>query len=799
MRKLSSLVVLPAVIVAGLIVLGGRAESAQAADCVAPANPVVCENSLPGSPPEEWESAGSSSIQGFATDFSVDQGETVHFKVDTDASDYRIDIYRLGWYGGDGARHHGTVEPSAALPQMQPACLYEDSTGLTDCGNWSESASWAVPETAPSGIYIARLEREDEASGSNHIVFVVRDDDGNSDVLFQPSDSTWHAYNSLRRQEPLRLPAAGGAGLQGQLQPPVPNSRETMNINFLFSAEYPMIRWLERNGFDVSYFTRPGQRPPRRGAPRARARSLGRTRRVLVGRTAAGVRGRARRRRQPRVLQRERSLLEDALGAIHRRLGHAPQDACHLQGDARGREDRPESRLDGHLARPALQPACRRRSPGERAHRPDLHRQRVRATTRSASRPSTGSCACGGTRRRRSFRPAVPSPSRRARSATSGTRISTTAIGRTGSPTSPRPRVNVNSRITDHGSNYAPGVATHRLTLYKHPSGALVFGAGTVQWSWGLDDEHDHWPGGSPPPPSRDMQQATVNLFADMGVQPATRQADLVAASASTDDEAPSALVVSPAPFGRVQSGSAVTISGTATDTGGGQVANVEVSTDGGSTWHPATGRGNWTYRWTPGPVGQALRSAPERSTTAPTWGRRSPAHGRTSSRAPAHAASGTTRSCPRRRAWTRRSRSSWGSSSCPRRTASSPPSASTRAPATPARTSAASGSADGTKLAEATFTNETATGWQEVAFPGAVAVNAGETYVVSYHAPNGQFAVERDFFAAEFVHAPLRAPSSASSGGNGVFRYGPGGFPSDTYVEVELLRRPRLHLGRVT
>ena len=57
-------------------------------------------------------------------------------------------------------------------------------------------------------------------------------------------------------------------------------------------------------------------------------------------------------------------------------------------------------------------------------------------------------------------------------------------------------------------------VITHKLSLYRHSSGALVFGAGTVQWSWGLDG--NHW-GGSTTTVSPEMQQATVNLFADMG------------------------------------------------------------------------------------------------------------------------------------------------------------------------------------------------------------------------------------------------------------------------------------------
>src|SRR4029077_14534834 len=60
-------------------------------------NSVVVENQLPGNPASEWDisGAGDGSIQGFATDISVNRGETVRFKIDTDASDYRLDIYRI--------------------------------------------------------------------------------------------------------------------------------------------------------------------------------------------------------------------------------------------------------------------------------------------------------------------------------------------------------------------------------------------------------------------------------------------------------------------------------------------------------------------------------------------------------------------------------------------------------------------------------------------------------------------------------------------------------------------------------
>ena len=154
--------------------------------------------------------------------------------------------------------------------------------------------------------------------------------------------------------------------------------------------------------------------------------------------------------------------------------------------------------------------------------------------------------------------------------------------------------VTVPQRLLDFGSSYGPGTATHHLVLRRHASGALVFGAGTVQWSWGLDDMHDR---GSDPADVR-MQQATLNLLADMHVQPATRQPGLVAAAASGDVTPPTIAITAPANGAVVVSGTTIAVTGTATDGGGGQVGGVEVSVDGGVTWHPAAGRAAWTYAW---------------------------------------------------------------------------------------------------------------------------------------------------------------------------------------------------------
>jgi hypothetical protein len=157
-------------------------------------NPIVVENCFPGNPSSEWDitGAGDPSIQGFATDISVNRGETISFKIDA-AANYKLDIYRMGYYAGMGARRVATISPVTA--QTQPTCLTDTETGLIDCGNWALSTSWAVPASATSGIYFAKATRLD-TGGASHIVFIVRDDFSSADLLFQTSDTTWQAYNS---------------------------------------------------------------------------------------------------------------------------------------------------------------------------------------------------------------------------------------------------------------------------------------------------------------------------------------------------------------------------------------------------------------------------------------------------------------------------------------------------------------------------------------------------------------------------------------------------------------------------
>ncbi len=113
-----------------------------------------------------------------------------------------------------------------------------------------------MPADAVSGIYFAKLVREDESAEGSHIVFIVRDDDGGSDLLFQTMDTTWQAYNqyggnSLYVGGPGENP---GRAYKVSYNRPF-TSRGPTPEDWVFNAEYPMVRWLERNGYDVSYFT----------------------------------------------------------------------------------------------------------------------------------------------------------------------------------------------------------------------------------------------------------------------------------------------------------------------------------------------------------------------------------------------------------------------------------------------------------------------------------------------------------------------------------------------------------------
>ena len=228
--------------------LAGIADFAGAA---AGTNSVSAENALAGAPPSEWESRRSSNIVGFASGFTFLPGETVPFKIATSSSSYRIRVYRLGWYQGNGARRVADIVPSAPLPQVQPPPVTNLATNLVDAGNWAVSGSWTIPANAVSGVYYALFERLDAPNDTNHTLFVVRRP-GPSDVLVQTSDTSWHAYNRWGGASLYWGDAAHGNSRAYKVsynRPLVPDEVE----NDFLNIEYSLVRFLERNGYDVAY------------------------------------------------------------------------------------------------------------------------------------------------------------------------------------------------------------------------------------------------------------------------------------------------------------------------------------------------------------------------------------------------------------------------------------------------------------------------------------------------------------------------------------------------------------------
>jgi hypothetical protein len=589
---------------AGLVaaVLAGlaTAPSAEAAPCDTPANEIVAENCKAGTPPSVWQIPGSGdeSIQGFATDISVDQGQTVRFKIDTTASAYRVDLYRLGWYDGDGARKVATLQPSQVLDQG--SCATDGSTGLIDCSNWSESASWVVPQDATSGIYLAHLVAEAGVQGESHIPFVVRDDDGRSDLLFQTSDTTWQAYNRYGGNS-LYTGSPAGRAYKVSYNRPFTTASDAEE-DWIFNSEFPMVRWLERNGFDVSYFT--GVDSDRLGAEIRDHKAFlsvghdeywsGDQRTNVEAARDAGV--------NLAFFSGNEVFWKTRWENDHRTLVSYKETHATTSIDPTStwtgtwRDPRPFN-PEGAEPENALTGTAFLVNSGTRAIEvpaADGKMRFWRGTLAANLAPTDTATLPDGTLGYEWD----TDPDNGVRPSGLVRLSSTTAEGL--------------DILKDYGSTYGPGGATHHLTLYRDTNGAgpdaLVLGAGTVQWSWGLDLTHVR--GGEPPSPV--MQQATTNLLADMGVQPATLQAGLQPASPSTDTIAPSATITSAATIS-VTAGTPQTVQGIATDTGGGVVGAVEVSVDAGATWHAATGRETWSYTWTPilgGPVTPLARAA---------------------------------------------------------------------------------------------------------------------------------------------------------------------------------------------
>ena len=245
-------------------------------EAMAGLNPIQRENARAGT--DDWrlnKPAMDREIEGYASRTSVNRGERISLFIRTTDPSYRIELYRMGWYGGTGARLVSEPIIRQAVPQPMPAM--DPDTGLLECA-WLDPyvltiEARSTQEEWVSGVYLAKLTAGTSGAQA-YIIFVVRDDGRPSDFLFQSSVTTYQAYNNWGGKSLYDFNSVGGRAHLVSFNRPYARSSNpaaaygngagdfvTNNAVPPTDAsspsgwEYNMVRWLEREGYDVSYST----------------------------------------------------------------------------------------------------------------------------------------------------------------------------------------------------------------------------------------------------------------------------------------------------------------------------------------------------------------------------------------------------------------------------------------------------------------------------------------------------------------------------------------------------------------
>lgn len=247
-----------------------------------PDSPVIAENQEPGS--LDWQLTRvrvdqdgfrSPWIEGYCSRQSVKAGERLDIMVSSNpARDFRLEIFRMGYYDGRGARLMKTYERVTGITQPTPE---PGEKNLHEC-RWKPSVSLTIPEGWISGVYLGRLTtipEGQEAYWQSYVVFIVTDDRP-ADILFQCSDNTWQAYNRWPNNYSIYTHPKGNQGPWADVSFDRPYGREaqftgvvndplTVGSGEFLPFEFPMAYWLEKHGYDVTYCSNSDMLKPDRG------------------------------------------------------------------------------------------------------------------------------------------------------------------------------------------------------------------------------------------------------------------------------------------------------------------------------------------------------------------------------------------------------------------------------------------------------------------------------------------------------------------------------------------------------
>ncbi len=213
------------------------------------ANPIPAENSRPGDPGwNDGRSANEGQLDMYASLDSAQAGDTVAVKVSSSVpGPVTAEVYRLGWYGGAGARKLWSAGPFQAV--VQPGCPTSPETGLVECA-WSDTFTFTVGADWVSGLYLIKVKRPD---GYKRFAPLVVKDDRTADLLFQPAFHTYQAYNTWGGQSlysSITLP--NGKAYQVSYDRPYKDDDGSGQV---LRWEVHLARLLEREGYDVTYAT----------------------------------------------------------------------------------------------------------------------------------------------------------------------------------------------------------------------------------------------------------------------------------------------------------------------------------------------------------------------------------------------------------------------------------------------------------------------------------------------------------------------------------------------------------------
>ncbi|MBW4658315.1 MAG: hypothetical protein KME15_06550 [Drouetiella hepatica Uher 2000/2452] len=259
-----------------------KAQSLQSSVLQPLVNSIILENQQEGS--EKWsltDPARHREIEGYASLTSVDQGGKIKLFVNTVSPSYAIEVFRMGWYGGRGGRkmmeaidRPGTRQFIPTIPLSNDLGNLGDWTGLFNLNNpmecdWQDPYVLQIPDDWTSGFYLAKLTAN--SGKQSYIIFVVKEHRP-SDFLFQSSVTTYQAYNNWGSKSLYEWNSRGRQVSKVSFNRPYaisPNPDAAYGVGageFLtniqppshtFSAgwEYNMVRWLEKEGYDVTYVT----------------------------------------------------------------------------------------------------------------------------------------------------------------------------------------------------------------------------------------------------------------------------------------------------------------------------------------------------------------------------------------------------------------------------------------------------------------------------------------------------------------------------------------------------------------